>query len=592
MISVICSGFAKIWGFVGLYGWVEDFVGWVLVLNLKYESPYFELERERDVDIIGKGEEALAANCGITSQIINLLISDGEILHAAPYHHLLDSSREFQDLVNAHKETAGTEKVAEVSSSQKHPISAKEIRKTRIENNSKTSGGDKLIKQEEREVGDTGFRPYVQYLNQNRGYLFLSMASLCHLAFQIGQILQNTWMAASVENPRVSTLRLIIVYLVIGFSSMVFLLGRSLCTVALGMESSKSLFSQLLNSLFRAPMSFYDSTPLGRILSRMSSDLSIVDLDVPFNFILSIGATINAYSNLIVLAVVTWQVLFVSIPMIYLAILLQRLEILCAIVLSSSALCMVLLPPGTFNPGFIGMALSYGLSLNITLVFSIQNQCTLANYIISVERLNQYMHITSEAPEVIEENHPPVNWPILGKVEIHNLQWEDYSDRCFIPSSGAFKGKHCSRWNQHINDWTSQDPTLFNGTVRYNLDPLSQHIDQEIWEVLGKCQLGEAVQEKEEGLDSLGNSRRWFKLEHGTEAIVLFGPCPFEEKKQDTGALAHRIPTVMDCTMVLAISDGKMVEYDEPLKLMKKEDSLFGQLVKEYWSHYHSAESH
>ncbi|CAN4085804.1 unnamed protein product [Withania somnifera] len=54
----------------------------------------------------------------------------------------------------------------------------------------------------------------------------------------------------------------------------------------------------------------------------------------------------------------------------------------------------------------------------------------------------------------------------------------------------------------------------------------------------------------------------------------------------------HRISTVMDCTMVLAISDGKPVEFDEPMKLMKKEGSLFGKLVKEYWSHYHSAESH
>lgn len=49
-----------------------------------------------------------------------------------------------------------------------------------------------------------------------------------------------------------------------------------------------------------------------------------------------------------------------------------------------------------------------------------------------------------------------------------------------------------------------QDPTLFTGTVRYNLDPLGQHTDKEIWEVLGKCQLKDAVDEKEEGLDSLG----------------------------------------------------------------------------------------
>ncbi|GAY69550.1 hypothetical protein CUMW_289700, partial [Citrus unshiu] len=54
-----------------------------------------------------------------------------------------------------------------------------------------------------------------------------------------------------------------------------------------------------------------------------------------------------------------------------------------------------------------------------------------------------------------------------------------------------------------------QDPTLFNGTVRYNLDPLSQHTDQEIWEVLAKCHLGEAVREKENGLDSLV---RFFQL--------------------------------------------------------------------------------
>lgn len=56
---------------------------------------------------------------------------------------------------------------------------------------------------------------------------------------------------------------------------------------------------------------------------QVSSDLSIVDLDVPFSLIFSFSATINVLSNLGVLVFVTWQVLFVAIPMVYLTIRLQ-----------------------------------------------------------------------------------------------------------------------------------------------------------------------------------------------------------------------------------------------------------------------------
>lgn len=56
------------------------------------------------------------------------------------------------------------------------------------------------------------------------------------------------------------------------------------------------------------------------------------------------------------------------------------------------------------------------------MVFSIQNQCTLANLIVSVERLNQYMHIASEAPEVLESNRPDADWPETGKVELQDLK--------------------------------------------------------------------------------------------------------------------------------------------------------------------------
>ncbi|KAK8521236.1 hypothetical protein V6N12_005146 [Hibiscus sabdariffa] len=590
-----------------------------------------------------------------------LLLSDGEILRADSYHDLLASSQEFQDLVNAHKETAGGGRVAEVNPSKGHGTSTTEIKKSHVEKEFKEPKGDQLIKQEERERGDTGLKPYIQYLNQNKGFLFFSVAILCHFLFVGGQVAQNSWMAANVDDPDVSSLKLIAVYLAIGFFSTLLLLLRSLAVVTLGIRSSKSLFSQLLNSLFRAPMSFYDSTPLGRILSRVSVDLSIVDLDVPFSLVFACAATMNAYSNLGVLAVVTWQVLFVSVPVIYVAIrlqnyyfssakelmringttkslvanhlaesiagaitirafeeeerffaknldlidtnaspffhsfsanewLIQRLETLSATVLASAALCMVLLPPGTFSSGFIGMALSYGLSLNMSLVFSIQNQCTIANYIISVERLNQYMHIPSEAPEVIEESRPPSNWPTVGKVDIRDLQIRYRPDSPLV-----LRGISCTFQGGH-------------------------KIDQEIWEVLDKCQLREAVQEKENGLDSLvvEDGSNWsmgqrqlfclgrallrrsrvLVLDEATASIdnatdlILQKTIRTEFADCTVITVAHRIPTVMDCTMVLAISDGKLVEYDEPTKLMEREGSLFGQLVKEYWSHYHSAESH
>ncbi|WMV20653.1 hypothetical protein MTR67_014038 [Solanum verrucosum] len=660
-----------------------------------------------------------------------LLLSEGEISHAAPYHQLLASTKVFQDLVDAHKETAGSEKVAEVTSLRRESHT-RELRKTDTGKNSIVPGGDQLIKLEEREVGDTGLKPYAQYLNQNKGYLFFAMAVFSHITFAVGQVTQNFWMAANVDNPQVGTLRLIEVYLLIGVVSMLFLLFRSLSTVFMGLQSSKSLFSQLLYSLFRAPMSFYDSTPLGRILSRVSSDLSIVDLDIPFNLIFTFGSTTNFYSNLTVVAIVTWPVLVISIPMLYLAIqlqkyyyasakelmringttksfvanhlaesiagavtirafkeedrffmktlklidinaspffhnfaanewLIQRLETITAIVLASSTLCMVLLPPGTLSSGFIGMALSYGLSLNTSLVFSIQNQCRLTNYIISVERLNQYMHIPSEPPEIVEENRPPVNWPTRGKVEIQDLLVRYREDTPFVlrgisctieggqkigivgrtgsgkttligalfrlvePTGGRIivDGIDISKIGLH--DLRSrfgiipQDPTLVNGTQRRFSDLLLS-FSSSMEKVLGKCQLKEAVEEKEKGLDSLvvEDGSNWsmgqrqlfclgrallrrskiLVLDEATASIdnatdmILQKTIRTEFANSTVITVAHRIPTVMDCTMVLAISDGKLVEYDEPMKLMKQESSLFGQLVKEYWSHYHLAESH
>ncbi|MBA0707524.1 hypothetical protein Golax_019563 [Gossypium laxum] len=679
-----------------------------------------------------------------------VLMSGGEIIEAGTYDQLLASSQKFQDLVNAHNNTIGSEMDVSYSSNGRVMASKDVIKNVHVKEEPIMATGEQLIKEEERETGDTGLKPYLQYLRHNKGFLYFTLAILFHVAFIIGQLVQSYWLAAELQSSEVSSKELLTVFTVIGFSLAIFLLLRSFYVVLLGRGASESIFSTLLKSLFRAPMSFYDSTPVGRILSRVSSDLSIIDLDMAFKLSITVGTTMNTYFSFFVLAVLAWPVAFVIIPMVYLTILLQRhyyasakelmritgttkssvashlaesiagamtirafggedrfflknmnlidanaspdfytfvanewliqrLEILCAIVLSSTALSMTLIYLGPSASGLIGMALSYGLSLNVFLVISVKNQCFLSSSVVSVERVEQYMHIPSEAPEVIETNRPTHGWPCLGKVEICNLKvryWPNaplvlHGISCIFeggskigivgrtgsgkttfisalfrlvePADGEIIIDNLDICTIGLHDLRShlgiipQDPILFGGSVRYNIDPLEQHTDNEIWEVLEKCKLREAVQAKEGGLNSTGKKNKdtrvgffqfasinnmktisavvqdglnWsmgqrqlfclgrallkrskiLVLDEATASIdnttdsIIQKTIRTELKDCTVITVAHRIPTVMDCNMVLGISDGKLVEFDEPMKLMNKEGSLFGQLVQEYWS--------
>ncbi len=76
--------------------------------------------------------------------------------------------------------------------------------------------------------------------------------------------------------------------------------------------------------------------------------------------------------------------------------------------------------------GLSGLAVTYGLNLNQNLSWIIWNLCTLQTKIISVERIQQYAHVASEAPWVIEENHPPATWPSHGTIELQNLQVHNF----------------------------------------------------------------------------------------------------------------------------------------------------------------------
>lgn len=154
-----------------------------------------------------------------------------------------------------------------------------------------------------------------------------------------------------------------------------------------------------------------------------------------------------------------------------------------------------------------------------------------------------------------------------------------------------------------------QEPVLFQGTVRSNIDPLGLYSDHQIWKSLERCQLKEVVSEKPGQLDApvaysgdnwsvgqrqllclgrvmLKNSRILFmdeataSVDSQTDAVIQkvihedFSDCTVV-------TIAHRIPTVIDCDRVLVIDNGRVKEFEAPAKLLER-PSLFGSLVQEY----------
>jgi len=194
------------------------------------------------------------------------LMSAGEILRAAAFDELLETCQEFQELVNAHNNTVGSERNMDHALSRKTRDSKEEIY---LRKKSTAPSGDQLIRQEERERGDTGFKTSVQYLNHGKAFLYCFFTVLLHFLFIVGQLKQTYSLAADIQNPHVGKVELFTLYSVIGCILAFFLIFRCLSLVKLGSEASESISSKLLKSLFRAPMSFYDSTPLGRILTRV-----------------------------------------------------------------------------------------------------------------------------------------------------------------------------------------------------------------------------------------------------------------------------------------------------------------------------------
>ncbi|XP_036402430.1 canalicular multispecific organic anion transporter 1-like [Megalops cyprinoides] len=315
-----------------------------------------------------------------------------------------------------------------------------------------------------------------------------------------------------------------------------------------------------------------------------------------------------------------------------------RLDFLGNLVVFFSALLAVL-SRDTLNSGTVGLSISYSLNLTHTLGALVRMTSQLKTNIVAVERISEYAKIEKEAAWITEK-HPPEGWPDAGRLRLENykVRYRPELDlvlhglTCDIDSTekigivgrtGAGKssltnclfciieaaegrilidgvdiatlGLHDLRSRLTI---IPQDPVLFSGTLRMNLDPFEKFSDEDIWRVLELSHLKEYVGGVQDGLHhevteggenlSVGQRQllclarallrksRILILDEATAAVDLetdnliqttirreFSHCTVL-------TIAHRLHTILDSSRVMVLDAGKIVEFDSPSALFQK----------------------
>ncbi|KAK2406348.1 ABC transporter C family member [Trifolium repens] len=632
-----------------------------------------------------------------------LVMEDGKVIESGTYENLLTAGTAFEQLVNAHKDAVtelnqdnenkrGSENDVYANPQDSHPLYL-----TKNQSEGEISTKDQLevqlTKEEEKDIGDVGWKPFWDYISYSRMSYMLCFILLAQSTFMALQTASSFWLAIAIEIPKVTSATLIGVYSLISFASILFVYLRSHLNACLGLKASTAFFSSFTTAIFNSPMMFFDSTPIGRILTRASSDLSILDFDIPHSILFALSVAIEILVIICIMVSVTWQVLIVAVPAMVASIFIQqyyqatarelmringttkapvmnfssetslgvvtlrafnmvdrffknylklvdtdaslffhsnvamewvvlRVEAIQNLTVITAALLLVLLPRGYVSPGLVGL-------------------------------ITQFIHIPAEPPAIVEDNRPPSSWPSKGRIDVQGLEiryrpnaplvlkgitctFQEGSRVGVVGRTGSGKSTLISALFRLVEPSTGdilidginicsiglkdlrtklsiipQEPTLFKGNIRTNLDPLGLYSDDEIWKALEKCHLKETISRLPSLLDSSvsdegGNwslgQRQLFclgrvllkrnkilvldeataSIDSATDAILQriirqeFAECTVI-------TVAHRVPTIIDSDMVMVLSYGKLVEYDEPSKLMNT-NSSFSKLVAEYWS--------
>ncbi|CAL5029968.1 unnamed protein product [Urochloa decumbens] len=222
-----------------------------------------------------------------------LLIHDGVIKEEGTFDELSSSGDLFKKLM----ENAGKmeEQVEEKPDDSKSQDVAKQTengdvvivdggsQKSQDDSNKTKPGKSVLIKQEERETGVVSTKVLSRYKNALGGMWVVSILFFCYALTEVLRISSSTWLSIwtdqgslKIHGPGYYNL----IYGILSFSQVLVTLSNSYWLIISSLRAAKRLHDAMLRSILRAPMVFFHTNPLGRIINRFSKDLGDIDRNV------------------------------------------------------------------------------------------------------------------------------------------------------------------------------------------------------------------------------------------------------------------------------------------------------------------------
>mmetsp|Transcript_5471 Transcript_5471/g.6020 ORF Transcript_5471/g.6020 Transcript_5471/m.6020 type:complete len:1426 (+) Transcript_5471:82-4359(+) len=245
-----------------------------------------------------------------------IMMKRGRIEHQGKYEDLVSQGVDFAGAVDVSK--VQTTDDVDDKTGKEEPQKEKEVKELTLAEEKKKAQekeqGKKLVKDEERNVGDISGSAYLHYARV--GGWFFAFASVFIQGVGRGtEILASFWLsywaaqtftAISKEEPLTGgqTNYYIGIYALFGLFSVLGLTLRSIFMAVHRLNASKKMHEDLTNRILRAPVAFFDVTPIGRVLNRFAADMDKIDLQLTqslgqgvstvFNVLGAFGAIIAA----------------------------------------------------------------------------------------------------------------------------------------------------------------------------------------------------------------------------------------------------------------------------------------------------------